>query len=61
MTPKGRPHPSGRPIRIHLVKGRSIWRIPDTEPNVPRLRPQRQTVEAIGFIHNFHEAPDNDA
>lgn len=54
MTPKGTPHPSGRPIRPRIVKGKSIWRIPDTESNVPRLR-RSERVEAIGFVHDFGE------
>jgi hypothetical protein len=53
MEPKGRPHPSGRPIHERIVKGNPIWRIPDTVPNVPRLREDRIQTEAIGFVHHF--------
>lgn len=52
------PHPSGRPIRRTETKGRPIWRIPDVEPNVPRLR-QPAAVDAIGFVHQFSE-PERD-
>lgn len=60
MTPKGRPHPSGRPIRPHIVKGRSIWRIPDIESNVPRLREKKRDLDCIGFLHDFREVPTDD-
>jgi hypothetical protein len=59
VTPKGRPHPSGRPIHHPKVGVRSIWRIPDMESNVPRLRPQGGTVEAIGFVHDFGDEENN--
>jgi hypothetical protein len=49
---KGEPHPSGRPIHKSSKVGRSIWRIPDSEPNVPRLR-QRDLKPAVGFVHDF--------
>lgn len=60
MQPKGRPHPSGRPIHERIVKSHSRWRIPDTEPNVPRLREEKRNVEAIGFLHDFQGAVDDD-
>lgn len=59
MTPKGKPHPSGRPIHHPKIGIRSIWRIPDTEPNVPRLRRSEQ-VEAIGFVHDFERRDDDE-
>ena len=43
-----RKHPSGRPIRRVEIKGRPIWRVPDIESNVPRLR-RREQAPAIGF------------
>lgn len=52
MEFKARAHPSGRPIDRRVAKERPIWRIPDTEPNVPRLR-VRDGVPAIGFTHKF--------
>ena len=61
MTPKGRPHPSGRPLPHREVPvGRPIWRVPDTEPNVPRLRTPIKP-DCIGFIHRFpyDEVDDN--
>lgn len=60
MIPKGRPHPSGRPIRPRIIKGRQIWRIPDTEPNVPRLREERVDTNCIGFLHDFEGKDDVD-
>lgn len=51
IEPKGKPHPSGRPIHERIVKGNPIWRIPDTMPNVPRLRIEKQDIEAVGFVH----------
>lgn len=60
MQPKGRPHPSGRPIHRRVVKGRPIWRIPDTEPNVPRLREERIDTNCIGFLHDFGVQDDDD-
>jgi hypothetical protein len=51
MQPKGRPHPSGRPIRERRIKGRPMWRIPDVEPNVPRLRQEKRDLNCIGFVH----------
>lgn len=45
-----RPHPSGRPIRKNEVKGKSVWRVPDRGPVIPRLRPDDKPVEAIGFM-----------
>lgn len=60
MRPKGNPHPSGRPIRPRIVKGRSIWRVPESEAVTPRLRPQRQSVEAIGFVHDFERFDDDE-
>ena len=42
-------HPSGRPIRKQQVKGRSIWRVPDRGPVIPRLQDDLNKVEAIGF------------
>lgn len=44
-----KPHPSGRPRRQPERKSRPIWRIPDTEPNVPRLRKGYEQTRAIGF------------
>jgi len=55
-TPKG-PHPSGRPIHGRIIKGRPIWRVPDSESNIPRLRAVRQNLNCIGFIHNFGVDP----
>lgn len=54
-----RPHPSGRPIRKIERKGRPIWRIPDTESNVPRLRPGTEQTNAIGFIVGGYREPDH--
>lgn len=44
-----KPHPSGRPIRKDEVKGKSIWRIPDRGPVIPRLQADKVSTEAIGF------------
>jgi hypothetical protein len=43
------PHPSGRPIREREVKGRTIWRVPDHGPVIPRLQKENERIEAIGF------------
>jgi hypothetical protein len=51
MQPKGRAHPSGRPIRPRVVKAaRPVWHIPDSESNVPRLRTPRKDLDCVGFI-----------
>jgi hypothetical protein len=48
--PKGRPHPSGRPVHERIVKGHPILRV--SEQLVSRLRePAKGCVEAIGFMH----------
>lgn len=60
MQPKGAPHPSGRPIRPHVVKGRQIWRIPETEPNVPRLREMKRDLDCVGFLHSFREMQEDE-
>jgi hypothetical protein len=49
MEFKAPAHPSGRPIPENRVVGRPMWRIPDKESNVPRLRDEKSTVAAIGF------------
>lgn len=41
-------HPSGRPIRKEVRKGRQIWRIPEDGYVTPRLR-QDPPKDAIGF------------
>ena len=53
------PHPSGRPIRRTKYVERPIWRIPDSQPNVPRLR-RGELVSAIGFLHHWKDAEDGD-
>jgi len=59
MTPKGTPHPSGRPVRRHEVKSRkTIWNIPDEESNVPRLRQSKKDLDCIGFVHRFQSDDD---
>lgn len=51
-------HPSGRPIRRHIVKDPIGYRRPPPdEPLTPGLRSDR-SVEAIGF-HHFARAPDD--
>jgi hypothetical protein len=50
MRPKGIAHPSGHPIRTRVVKSHSVFRIPDNESNVPRLRPIKNDLDCIGFI-----------
>lgn len=56
--PKGRLHPSGRPIRIQLVDSTNMSpTIPD-EPKVPGLR--RRTTDAVGFTHSYQEHDECD-
>lgn len=43
-----KPHPSGRPIRKGQYGVKSIYRVPEDGPVIPRLREQR-TAQAIGF------------
>lgn len=59
MTPKGQPHPSGRPIRAAVLKKPSAYRVPETEPVVPRLRQDKRDLECVGFVHNFERADDH--
>lgn len=49
---KGKPHPSGRPIRRDHSVGRPMWRIPDDGPNLPKLK-RGELKPAIGFVHDF--------
>lgn len=58
--PKGRPHPSGRPVRKTEVKGRPMWRIPDSESNVPRLRVKKNDLDCVGFIQFPVEHSDDE-
>lgn len=41
--------PSPRPIKKSEVKGRSIWRVPERGPVIPRLQDGKDRIEAIGF------------
>lgn len=58
MRPKGRSHPSGRPIRPTHIVGRSIWRIPDDGPVTPRLQKRHDTY-AVGFTATFPTEDDD--
>jgi hypothetical protein len=43
-----KPHPSGKPIRNDRYGVKSIYRIPEDGPVIPRLRENRN-ANAIGF------------
>lgn len=42
------PHPSGRPIRRPHTIGKTLYRVPRTEYETPRLN-ERSPIDAIGF------------
>lgn len=52
--PKGRAHPSGRPLRLHVTDDTRMSVPPREEPLVPGLRSQRR-LNVIGFLHDFKE------
>jgi hypothetical protein len=54
------PHPSGRPIREREVKGRTIWRVPDHGPVIPRLQKENERIEAIGFTADLISRDDGE-
>lgn len=54
------PHPSGRPIRKQEVKGRTIWRVPDHGPAIPRLQKDNERTEAIGFTADLINRDDGE-
>jgi hypothetical protein len=54
------PHPSGRPIREREVKGRTIWRVPDHGPVIPRLQKENERTEAIGFTADLISRDDGE-
>lgn len=46
---RGSIQPSRRPVRKTIVKGKSVWRIPDVGPVIPRLQVPDKQTSAIGF------------
>lgn len=60
MTKPVPKHPSGRPIRQEVVRGRPIFQIPDDGFVTPRLR-HRTLMPAIGFtVGRVHESDDEE-
>jgi hypothetical protein len=55
-----RRHPSGRPIREPKIGVRSIWRVPDRGPIIPRLQPEEPRASAIGFTADICARDDDD-
>lgn len=53
-------HPSGRPIREPKIGVRSIWRVPDRGPVIPRLQPEEPMVNAIGFTADICARDDEE-
>lgn len=53
-------HPSGRPVRRRQIGVRSIWRVPERGPVIPRLRPEEGSVNAIGFTARICARDEDD-
>lgn len=50
MKAKGKPHPSGKPIRNSWTRPATMTNIPDTGYLTPRLR-TKALVDLVGFHH----------
>jgi hypothetical protein len=53
-------HPSGKPIVRTRVVGRSIWRIPDKGPVIPRLQEPSVNTNAIGFLSTIAHTQEDE-
>lgn len=59
MEPKGRAHPSGRPLPPRNYVELGFRRAPPDEPLTPGLRPGRGQTNAVGFISDYVEQDDD--
>lgn len=52
-------HPSKRPIRREVKRGRGFWNTPNDGPVTPRLQQPGRLKDAVGF-HHITPASDED-